>query len=66
MSKLRNTLIDLRQLCRGFELYYFYCQPLLAKGEFVECRPKFYRPACLKCLIVASKALWAHNHQKED
>lgn len=55
---------EFKLLKRYFEqgLYYFYCQPLMKKGEFVECRPRWYRTCCLRCLLKAAKELYIYRY----
>lgn len=66
--ELRNFILDAKLLKKymGDGLYYFHCQPLMSKQPaiFSECKPKFYKPRCLKCLLQAGKALYDYRFNK--
>lgn len=68
MKNLRNFIIDARLMKNYMQdgLYYFHCQPLMQKKPpvFAECKPRFYKPQCLKCLLQAGRALYDYRAGK--
>jgi len=57
---MRRAIVESKQLVSSFRdgLYFFFCQPLMQQGKIEECKFRWHRPACLKCLFHAGKALY--------
>jgi len=59
----RAIIIESKIMVSSFRdgMYFFFCQPKMQQGEIVECKFRWHRPACLRCLFRAGLALYDYR-----